>query len=295
MASRSMTKGLLAGAAALAALALAAPAGAGVRYTAVSEGDGAGGTVRVEVEGEAVRVEFLDRGQAMFGKGDYLVSADGGDTLYWVEPKKSRYSEVDFERVARFFGRLMEGVPGLFTVRVEEPQIYRLFEERVPDRFGLPTWHVRYLMTYRQRSRSTLPARGGVQSTKSETWNQVVQDVWFTDAVAAPAPDFWFREQFRSGYPDFDRRMAAETRLIEGFPLRVETVEVSSTRDLERTRVILSGDTTEVTRKLYLGDGVPRGELEYDRRTTEVTAFEITAEPIAPERFRPPEGFAKKN
>jgi len=148
-------------------------------------------------------------------------------------------------------------------------------------------------MTYRDRSRLTLPARHGVESTRQETWNHVVQDVWTTDAVEAPRHDFWLRDRIRSGYEDLDRLLDAEASMLHGFPLRVETVTVAATRDLDYTRVRLESDRHSVTQQFYLGSAASQRQIDYARTASEVTALESTSEPIDAERFRPPAGFKK--
>jgi hypothetical protein len=278
---------------AAAALLLALPAAAAVRYTATTKtSDGDRTTVTVEHDGPRLRAEYHDRG-GMVGRGDYLITEDGGDTIYLVEPKKRRYTQLDLARISEIMGRVLQGIPGVFWVKIDEPKIEQLFEEEADPLLGLPTRHVRYLMTYRERSRVTLPSRRGANSTRDATWNQIVQDVWLTDAVAAPAFDFWLRDQLHSGYQDLDRLLEAEKRLLEGFPLRVEAVKVSSTRDLEHTRVRLSRDKTSVSQEFYLGSGKRDAEVEYERTVTEISDLETTDEPLPAERFRPPPGYVK--
>lgn len=273
----------------LAMLTMAGPVAGGVRYTAVTKGDHDGAAL-VEAEGAAIRVEFPERGMG-FGKGDYLVSEDGGETIYWVQTKKRHYVRLDLDRLAAMAGRIAEGIPGVFWIHIEEPQVYRLFEEETEPLLGYPTRHVRYLMTYRSRMRVTLPAKHGAKSTREETWHQVVQDVWLTDAIDAPDASFWLRDRLRTGNADLDGLLAAQNRLTEGFPLRVETTRATSTRDLERTRVRLEGDTTSVSQSFYSGSGVPKQDLDFDKSTTEVVAFELTDGAIDPQRFRPPADF----
>ena len=278
----------------LAGLAVAAPAVAGVRYTAVthtSHGDRS--IVAVETEGAGTRVEFRDR-NADFRAGDYLVTADGGDTLYWVEPRKRRYSAVDLEALAQLVGRVMQGIPGVFWQRIDEPRVEKLFEAAGPVVLGHPTRHLRFLMTYRERSRVTLPAKHGATSTREETWNQVVHDVWVTDAVAVPRIDTWMKTRFRTFYPDLDRFLAAEASLDQGFPLRSETVRVAASRDLDRTRVWLSRAGSSIAQQAWIGAGFPAREIEWYSTLTEVTALELTGEPIAGERFQPPAGFSRR-
>lgn len=59
----------------------AVPAGAGVRYTALTrDSSGDESTMLVESEGAAICIEF-SKGGGAFGKGDYLISEDGGTTV----------------------------------------------------------------------------------------------------------------------------------------------------------------------------------------------------------------------
>ena len=281
--------------AAILSATLASAAWGGVRYSAVTENaERERGWVVVEAEGDDLRVEFRERGDGMFRNGDYLITADGGTTIYWVEPKKQRYSVLDLERIAGLTGRLLRGIPGVIGLEIDEPRVEKLFEEEAAPILGQPTRHARYLMTYRERTRITQPTKNGVESTREETWRQVVQDVWFTHAIVAQSHDFWIRDRFDSGFADLDRLLAAENSLLEGFPLRVETVEVASSRDLSRTRLELSRSGRSVSHEAFLGAGSKKKDVSYTRRVTEVVQLETTPAPLAAERFLPPPGFAQR-
>jgi hypothetical protein len=149
-------------------------------------------------------------------------------------------------------------------------------------------------MTYRERTRMTLPARHGATSSREETWNQIVQDLWIADDIAAPSADVWLRERYKSGYPDLDRLLAAEAGMVEGFPLRIETARVAATRDLERTRVHLSRDHDSISQKIWIGNGFPPKDIQWTSSKTEVSALEVTTQPIPAERFQPPAGYTRR-
>lgn len=280
----------------LTGLTLTAPAGAGVRYeTLTRTSDGDRSVQRIEVDGPKTRIDFLAGGQGAFGKSTYLISQDSGDHVVWVEPKKKRAAEVDLDAMARVAGRLMEGIPGIFWLKIEEPRIEKVFEEEAEPLFGLPVRHARFVMTYEDRSRVTLPAKKGITSTRDKTYHQVVQDVWFTEALAVPGAEFWIRPRFQSGYRDLDRFLAAENRLTRGFPLRIETVEVAATHDLERSRLRLGKSRTSLEQSFYLGSGrLRRGSVEFEKKTVVVTFLEVSDRPIPSERFEVPRGFERR-
>ena len=115
--------------------------------------------IAVEAEGPGIRVEFQDAGDEMFSRGDVLVSADAGETVYLLDNRKHRYSEIDLRALARITGRILKGVPGVFGLEIAEPRIEKLFEADGPEMLGQPTRHARYLMSYEERERLTTPAR----------------------------------------------------------------------------------------------------------------------------------------
>ena len=265
----------------------------GVKYVAATEtSSGDKGRIAVEAEGAGIRVEFQDAGDEMFSRGDVLVSADSGATVYLLDVKKQRYSEIDLRALARITGRILKGIPGVFGLEIAAPRVEKLFEVDGPEMLGHATRHARYLLSYEERERLTTPARGGVESTKTESWHQIVQDVWFMREIGVPSHDFWLRDRFRSGYPELDRLLAAENSLLEGFPLRVDSFEARSTRELSHTRVALADAGLVVSQRAFVGDTVKKRDLATSQRSMVVVELE-TEDAIPPARFAPPEGYRK--
>ncbi|HEX4951811.1 MAG TPA: hypothetical protein VF017_00235 [Thermoanaerobaculia bacterium] len=271
---------------------IALPAWAGLRYRTESRDQGGRARVtEVAVEGSQVRVEF-GRSQYFFGKGDYLLTSDGFETLRWLVPKKKHYFEMDLGDVLGMMGRIAGGgIPIVFEVDIEEPRVEKVFEVDAEPLHGLPTRHARFVMSYRNRTRTMLPSRFGVKREQKETWFQVVQDVWFTDTLVEPALERWLRPVERTGNRGRDRLLVAESSQIPGFPLRIETVTTSSTRDLETTRIRLGGLGIRIDKKFYLGEGFRSAEIDVRRRTTEVVFLERITGPISAELFQIPAGY----
>lgn len=154
--------------------------------------------------------------------------------------------------MSALLGTVLRGIPGVFRVAIDEPEVLKVFDREEPAELGLPTRHARYLMTYRERTRTLLPSKHlGVKLHNERTWNHLVQDVWYTDAVPAPSHDVWLRDRVHTGYEGLDRLIAAEKSLLTGFPLRVETFKAAATRDLGSVRARLAGDFSSVTIKFY--------------------------------------------
>ena len=128
----------------------------GVRYVAATEtSSGDKGRIAVEAEGTGIRVEFQDAGDEMFSRGDVLVSADSGATVYLLDVKKQRYSEIDLRALARITGRILKGIPGVFGLEIAAPRVEKLFEVDGPEMLGHATRHARYLLSYEERERLT--------------------------------------------------------------------------------------------------------------------------------------------
>lgn len=261
---------------------------AAVRYmAATTTAEGASGLVVVEAEGAAIRVEYQEHGDSEFKNGDVLVTQDGGATLFWIEPRKKRYSDLDPGLLPEL-GR-GESNPVPESSGIESPLLTKLFEEDVPAMLGHPTRHARYLLTFRSRS-----GVAGGKGAGAMVWNQVVQDVWYTRSVRPAESDFWLRDRFRTGHEELDRLLGAEKSLLDGFPLRVETFHVVSTHELSKgARATLESSHESVSHESFLGGELKKRDLEVSRRATEVVQLESSAPPIDADRFAPPSGFQK--
>lgn len=246
-------------------LAAAAPVAAGVHYQATTsvEGEGRPQVTEVEawVDGPRAKVLFRESSQPMLEDGQYLLTQDGGKTIYLVDPKEKTYGEWDMEAMLQLVGGVIEGLGPLLDLEFSDPEVEKLAEEPGGEVAGQPTTHYRYRTAYTTKVK--------VLGMKRESHTETIQDVWSTTALDDDvALGLWLRKQpVKTGNEGIDRVIAAEVEKIRGFPLK--TVAVSTTTGGKR------GEKTSTT-----------------RTTTEVTSLAETDVPAA--TFELPAGYAEQ-
>ena len=210
----------------VAAFVLAAgPAAAGIHYTAettTAPEKGKAQVTRVEawVEGESAKVLFRESDQPMLAGGDYLLTRDGGKTVYLVDPDEETYTEWDLAGMLGMVGSVMEGMQGMMNLEFSDVVVETLAEEPGGELLGHPVTHRKYRTTYTTNIR--------VLGMKRQSTTETIQDLWTTDAFGDPALGVWLRsEPPATGMEDLDELIAAEMEKVEGFPLK--TVSVSTT------------------------------------------------------------------
>lgn len=212
--------------AALALLALAAaPAAAGIHYRADTTTQPEGGkaqSTRVEawVDGPNAKVVFVESDQPMFSKSSYLLTQDGGKTLFLVDPEEKTYTEWDLEGMLSAIGGIMESMKGLVNIEFSDPEVEKLAEEPGGELLGRAVTHSKYRTSYT----TSIKVLGMKRQSSTET----VQDLWTTKAFEDAGLGVWLRtEPPATGLEDLDRLITAEMDKVEGFPLK--TVSVATT------------------------------------------------------------------
>lgn len=241
--------------AALAALA-AAPAEAAIHYKAVTTVETEGqkpSSTRVEawVDGANAKVLFSEAGVPTLEEGQYLLTSDGGDTLYLVDPKEKTYAEWDLDALFAAFGAIMESVQPLVNLKIDNVEVVRLGEEAGPTMHGLPTTHV----THRTEYDMTIKVFGMSRANHVET----VQETWSTTELDDVGLGVWLRNVPTTGFGDLDQLVAAEMATVRGFPLK--TVSVSTTTGQKGKNESTSKTTMEVT-ELDRSASVPASAFE---------------------------------
>jgi hypothetical protein len=244
----------------LAALALAvAPAAAGIRYKAVTKNqDPAGRASQTVVDGQVsggkARVEFRESANPFTAAGSYLITKDGGRTVYLVNPEDKTWAVFDVEQMLGAMGGVLQSMGPLLKLEFTDPKVEKLGEEDGGTVAGLPTRHSRFRTSYSMK----VKVLGMGQATEVVT----DQEIWATSAVSDAGLGVWLRSSSpRTGNEQLDKLIAAEAGKVTGFPLK--TVTVSTSKD-KKGKESVSRMTMEVT-ELKTGVTVPE------------TAFEIPA------------------
>lgn len=173
-------------------------------------------TARAIVDGEKSRVDFL--GGTLYPPGTYVISTDASRRLTFVDPSKQWFTEFDTASIASAIGSSSIRIANFkssFETRDDRPIIA-----------GHATEHSRLTMRY-----------DIMVTVKGMILTQHVQtdvDTWATADFAAQHGNT-FLNSMRTGNPEIDRLLDAETLKVKGFPLR-QTVTTRTVADLPNTR-----------------------------------------------------------
>lgn len=221
--------------------ALAVPCAAGIHYQAVTKTQDASGrstNVAVEgwVSGGSAKVVFKDSGSPVFQEGAYLLTKDGGKTLYLVDPKEKTYAVWDLEAMMGMVGGIMQGMGPLLKIEFSEPKVENLGASDGGSVLGLPTRRVRSKTSYSMKVK--VLGMGQATDVVSE------QDIWATSALSDVGLGVWLRsDPPKTGNAQLDKLIAAEAAKVEGFPLKTVTVSTST----QKGRSTTTRSTMEVT------------------------------------------------
>lgn len=259
-------------AAAIACAAAAQPqaaSAAGYYFESNTETDGQTMSVRAWVEDEKAKVEFFEGGQGFFQEGGYMLTSDGGQTLYIVDPDEMTYSELDLDQLLAFAGSILNATGGLVQMEFSDLTNERVGEEPGGEILGYDTtryeFHTAYTMTM------------GVLGFKRSTSSTSQQEMWCTDEIDAPGFRVWLSpDRFRTGNAELDEFVQAQYQDLDCLPLRSRT---TTTMTGERGRDQTTVAVTEVT--------VLREEASIPASTFELPAG-YTSQPFLPEGIEMP-------
>lgn len=220
---------------------LAVPCAAGIHYRAVTKSqDASGRSTNVEVEGWVAggnaKVVVRESGNPMFGEGAYLLTKDGGRTLYLVDPDEKTYAVWDLDAMMGMVGGIMQGMGPLLKVEFSDPKVENLGASDGGALLGLPTRRVRSKTSYSMKVK--VLGMGQATDVVSE------QEIWATTALSDVGLGIWLRsDPPKTGNEQLDKLIAAEAAKVEGFPLKTVTVSTST----QKGRSTTTRSTMEVT------------------------------------------------
>ncbi len=226
-----------------ATVAASIPAWAGLHYEAVtrsvSDDDKTTQEFVVEawVEGEKARIEFRESKGSPVPKGGYLVTTDGGRTMFMVNPKDREYMRWDLDAMLQSLTAVMEASGGMVSFEFTNTKFEEQGSNPGPDILGYGTTEHRFHREYRMEMKIIGMRRA--YDVKSE------EQMWTTTELDAAGLFAWLRKNPpRTGNEGFDSMIASSMQKIEGVPLK--TVSRSVMVD-SKGRSQRSVSTMEVT------------------------------------------------
>lgn len=209
--------------------------------SSTTETDGPGGPIAAQVrgwiDGERARIEFVSGQAVPFAQGGYMLSNDGGKTLYLVNPAERTYSEFDIEQMLGMAGSMMQVMGGAVRLEFSDVVNEKLGEAPGGSILGHATTHYRYRNGY------TLSM--GVMGFKRSNRIDTEQELWCTNAFDDSGFKVWLSpDRYRTGSAELDELVRSQYQQLDCLPLRSRITTVSKAEGAPDSRTVA---TTEVT------------------------------------------------
>jgi hypothetical protein len=252
----------------VAAVVLGSQAFGGVSMTSVTTSDSGSGasrepvTMKMQVEGQCARIEWEGGRGPAAGKG-YMLTTDGGQTVFMVNPEEKTYMKWDIEKMLQGVGGVMDQMKTLMQVKVTDHSVDKVADEAGPAMLGYPTHHYKFVT--RMTTETTIFGRKQTNTSTNE------QEVWTTTKIEAPGFAIWRKLQSqKTGMAEVDKLVEAErAKGIKGIPLK----SVLSTAGARGRIVKTVTEVTEIT-KGGIDGSVFEIPKDYKEETLEIPAEE---------------------
>ena len=192
----------------------AASAGLDVTFVSTTQSPGMGGDQEMEirsiVDGSSGRFEFLSSdGNEMFTEGGYMLTRDGGSTLYIVNPAEQTYMVFDIEALMGFAGSMMNAMGGAIEMSFENFESSQLASGPGGDILG-------YSTTRHEISTSFDLSMSVFGMNRSST-TRSTSEVWCADDLGGELfnPFQQMSSGMRTGIETLDEQIRAQMQAFE--------------------------------------------------------------------------------
>jgi len=187
--------------------------------------------VKSSVEGEHGKFVFEEAaGSPMTKTGNYMITNDGGKTMFIVDPVNKTYSPFDLDSMMKLAGNMMNMVQGMVKMEFSDPQIEVLEERKGKEIQGMST-------TYR-KSRTTYEMRMKILGMSRVMDVDTVEEVWFTKKLKDTAFGAWLKnDPAPTGNEDLDRLILSQVKAMDGYPLKLVQTSTTTTWNKKKTKM----------------------------------------------------------
>jgi hypothetical protein len=245
---------------------VAAQSFAGVVFVAKTTAEGGkaaeqqNSVAKTWVNGDNGKVLFEEGSNPMMGKGTYLITKDGGTSMFLVNPKDQTYMKWDFDSIMGMAGGAMKMMNMTFT----DPKVESLGSEPDGVVAGIPTVHYRFRTTYTM-SMSFMMMKKTSRVVKEE-------EIWAAPKLVEAALGIWLRKAPpKTGNEQLDALVKAEMGKVQGFPLKRKTVTTSTD---EKGKVETNTVTMEVSELQVMAVPNSTFEIPSDYKETSLLGAE---------------------
>ena len=237
----------LAGVAAFVAV-FAVPAEGGLYYESVTtdQTDGRRGSqkmvVNAWVDGDKAKILFIDGDEGMMQSGTYLLTTNGGETLYLVNPKEESYFEWSLDAMFAVVGAIMQDGNAMLSLNFSSPRFEELGDEAGGEILGNST--------RKRTTRTSYSMEMRVVGMRRKTDIETTQESWVAKGLLEVGLGIWLRQKPPStGNAEFDELLLQDWEAIDGFPLKTITTTRSTGRKGRTTVTVSSMEVTRLSRE----------------------------------------------
>ncbi len=207
--------------------------------------------VHAWVDGDKAKVLFIEGDtNSMTKSGTYLVTPDGGETLYLVNPNDKNYFQWSLDGMFASLGVLMQSMGPMLSFEFSDPKLEKLGEEAGPSLLGHST---RKVVT---RTSFVMDAKI-LGMRRHDTIVSTVES-WIAGDLEDLGLGIWLRTKPpATGNEEFDELLLHGWESMQGFPLKSHTTTVTTNKKGKSSTSI---STTEVT--LLREETVPPSTFE---------------------------------
>lgn len=225
------------------AVLVAATAGAGMRYESTTRTVDEDGDARQEfivtswVDGDRARIEFREAKGSPVPDDAYMITIDGGRTMFLVDPEEKTYMQWDLDRMFQTLGDLQQASGGMVSMD---------FTDTSADYQGSsPGGTILGYDTTKHTMKSAFTMQLKVFGMKQSTTIATETESWMTNELSSPGFGAWLRETPpKTGDPELDSMLDGIAAKLDGVVLKSVSRSVMTDTKGRETR---STSTTEVT------------------------------------------------
>jgi hypothetical protein len=231
-------------------LATTTSAMAGIEFTSKITNKGGQTISRAKgwVDGPKARIEYVS-GQTSAGlkRGSYILSKDGGKTVYAVDPQNKSYMKFDIDKLASKVGDFMNAASGFINLKFTNPNFKTISDSRGTELYGLSTRHVKTETSY------TVTA--SVFGQKNITSVSRKDEIWLTKKLKDSGMKIWTQQRsIKTGNQDIDKIIASETKRLDGIPLKITSVTTTTENNSKPDVTTVTHEITSLKRTKIASD-----------------------------------------
>ncbi len=172
----------------------------------------------VTIDGDKkVRIELLGKEEKATDTTPYLLTIDGGNTWVIGNQQEAYCVQMDTKEFFQYLGSLVLKVEGIANMKISDPQVKKVLEQKGPAILGYPTSHIQLV--------STASGKAAVLFEKFDYKVLITDDIWYsTELNMHPVRKRWLKALSNSGYPQLDTLIDQWMANIPGAILKQESV-----------------------------------------------------------------------